>query len=175
MVNRSIQQKILKMKRRNRYVRLSGGQSKLTAVSEEFQGKDGKYHRIAVGKVSFSRQVINTGGGANNERMAQYFDAVRADNFFEVIPDAIPLTEPVKEMAKRYFTIIRETPRENRITIFQDRLGRIDLFYRGETCFFIELDFVTGECRRSRDYDKRRSAIDRYNNNRITWVEFLTP
>lgn len=164
------------MKRRNRYVRLSGGQSKLSRTEgEEFQGKDGKYHRVSVGKVSFSRQVVNTGGGANNERMAQYFDTVKADNFFEVIPDAMPLTEPVKAMARRYFAIIRETPKGNRITIFQDRLGRIDLFYLNELCFFVELDFVTGECRRSRDYDKRRSAIDKYNNNRIAWVETITP
>lgn len=151
------------MKRRNRYARLSGGQSKLTrSEGEEFVGKDGNYLRVSVGKVSFSKQVINTGRRLDVDVLQEYYSHVSAEKIADAKNDAL-----IKELSVAFANTQHVTV--HKITIFKDRLGSIELLCRGEECFFIELeDGVL--IKRSRVYDRRRTAIDRYNNNRIAWV-----
>lgn len=170
MANRSIQQKILKMKRRNRYSRFSGATTKVVERIEErleHVGEDKhrvKQVRVFVGLQSLSKQVINTGRGPNAERMQEYYGRAYAS---DGSPDK-KSDEVIKELLIAYARSERVSV--HKITVFKDSIGSIELLCKGEECFFVELE--NGELtRQSRVYNSRRTAFDRYNNNRIAWTE----
>ena len=180
VVNRTIQQKMLKMKRRGRFARFSGATTRLVqtrAVQYVVFDTETSSHveekRVPVGNVSLSKQVINTGRGPDPERMQEYYARVSKESYEEYLPEAMPLTEPMKEIAKRYAAIVKDTPRKNRLTLIQSDFYRLDIFSNGDECYFVEMDFVSEYIRRSRTYGKRRNAMTALNNNRITWAGSL--
>lgn len=170
MVNRSIQAKILKRKRRGRFARFSGATSKtVTKIVQrlETEGEDRvrvKDIEVFVGLVSLSKQVPK-GKGPNQERIAQYYDAVKT--LAERPQDEI--INQVKD--PRYAKIWKHTPVTNRINLVQDEFNRLDLFWHGSVWFFVNLDFRTKTITRSRDYGSRRFAMNRLEARSIQWVE----
>lgn len=177
MVNRVIQQKILKKKRGygrgKRYARFSGETSKF-AIRLDVAGKVGKDGRTVeylVGEVSLSKQVP-TGKGPNPERMQSYYARVHKQSFSEIIPPRTSVE--LKEWLKKYETIIAENPVPNRINLAKTREGKLDLLFITEGCVLIEVNY-SGLIRMSRPYSDKKTAIDRLKNNRVMWVETIYP
>lgn len=173
MGNRNMQQKLLKLKRRGRFARFSGSTAKHAVRIEKkvvMIGDDKtevKEFYIPVGKISLSKQVISTGRGPDAERMAQYYNAVKKESFF------VPLHEKTY-MLEQYEHVIKDTPKENWIRLETDDLaGFIDMLWCGQIYFFVEVDYIQKVIRRSRDYNGRKVAFDRYKNRRISWSSEL--
>lgn len=162
------------MKRKGRFAKFSGATT--TFIKERIAGIDaqGNEVRVPVGNVSLSKQVVNTGRGPNQERIAEYYARVSKESYEQYLPDAMPLTEPMKEIAKRYAAVVKETPRKNRLTLIQSDFYRLDIFMSGEECYFVEIDYCMETIRRSRTYGSKKYAYDRLNNNRITWSSMLS-
>lgn len=178
MANRGIQQKILKMKRRGRFARFSGATTRLVKTrviqhlvydSETSSHIEEKI--VPVGDVSLSKQVINTGGGPDPERMQEYYQRVSKESWESYIPDAVPLTEPIREMCKTYDRLVKETPKKNRVTLIQESVYRLDLFIHGDKHTFVEVDYTIERFSRSRPYDSLKSAFNALKRKRITWVD----
>lgn len=173
-MDRNIQQKILKMKRRNRYARLSGATSKAgekagpVPFTEDEHGntKTGKARVVLVGRISLSKQVINTGRGPDAERMAEYYNRVNK-------PDPRSLAEVYAVKDSRYQQVWNDIPPLNKITLVSNELGRLDMIWHGEDWFLVDLDYRKKIIRRSRNYGSRRAIMDRLANHRIVWVESL--
>ncbi len=77
----------------------------------------------------------------------------------------------------KYKTILDET-KEMHVNLVKNELGRLDLFFKtkpdGKTdWFFVDVDFVKKVFLRSRAYGTKRFAMDRLENNNVTWVERL--
>lgn len=100
--NRSIQQKIRKMKRRNRHAVFSGEQSKYAVRIDRgrFQGvtvvgngadediiPSGKHVVIPVGPISLSKAVMSTGRGPDAMRMQEYYQ--RLHSYDEPLPKTL--------------------------------------------------------------------------------------
>lgn len=178
MVNRSIEAKILKRKKWGRKARFSGATSKYASRLDTGRTTaNGVFVEIPVGKISFSKQVISTGRGPSAERMAEYYARVRS--FSEEIPPTKQrlMSEPFREMYNRYKEILDDT-KEMRIALVPDcAAGRTDLFFKmGHDEFFIvDIDYKKRTFRRSRIYGRKSVALDRWKNNRVTWVEHISP
>lgn len=173
MVNRSIQAKLLKKKRRGRYARFSGGDSRIHAKYVEVLKHEGedkvsvKTVKVYVGLVSLSNQVPK-GKGPDAERMAQYYHAVNAKSFeTRIIPEAFEIKDP------RYAKIWNETPSHHRITLTSDENNRLDLFIHDKAWFFVDLDYKRKVIRRSRDYGSKEFAMSRLAARSITWVDSI--
>lgn len=176
MANRSIQAKILKRKRRNRFAKFSGSSVKYAKgdrVREvsylEHIDEDKvtvKTKKVYVGVESFSKQVINTGRGPDKERMQTYYERVPTSFEPRTLAEVLGL---VKD--PRYATVWWETPATNKINVFVDGHARLDLFRHGQVSFFVELDFRTKTIRRSRDYSSVSTALKRFQLKSILWVE----
>lgn len=181
MVNRVIQQKILKKKRGygrgKRYARFSGEAtktvSKLVEVLEHIDEDKTriKIVEVYVGLESLSKQVP-TGKGPNPERMQSYYARVQKQSFSEIIPPRS--SSELKEWLKKYETIIAENPVPNRINLAKTREGKLDLLFITEGCVLIEVNY-SGLIRMSRPYSDKKTAIDRLKNNRVMWVETIYP
>lgn len=177
--NRSIEQKILKMKRRGRYAVLSGATSRIdqSRVVDYLihEGEDKvtvASKRVYVGPVSFSKQVINTGRGPSSERMQEYYQ--RVHSYDQALPQTLGLTEPMKELMKKYDEVLRETPREMHVNLVNNAGGRLDLFFAGTQFFFVDADLRKKEVRRSRIYGSREYAMKMLKYKTITWVEVIS-
>lgn len=178
MVNRSIQQKILKRKRRNRYAKFSGSTVKfakgdrtkevsyLVHIDEDKVKVETK--TVFVGVESFSKQVINAGRGPDKERMQSYYDHVPTSFEPRTLAEVLGL---VKD--PRYAKVWWDTPATNRINLFVDDNARLDLFTHGSVSFFVELDYRRKIIKRSRDYSSRATALKRLQLRSILWVEQL--
>lgn len=174
MANRTIQQKILKMKRRNRYARFSGGDTRAKErvgpipFIEDEQGntKTLAATRVLVGKISLSKQVINTGRGPDASRIAEYYNRMKA-------PDPRSLAEIYSIKDSRYQRVWDETPPTNRINLVSNELGRLDLIWHGENWFLVDLDYRTNKIKRSRDYGSKNAVMMRIQSHRVQWVEIL--
>lgn len=115
--NRSIAQKIRKMKRRNRHAVFSGATSQyavridrgkyqgVTIINEGQHNEDqipsGKHVVIPVGPISLSKAVMNTGRGPDAVRMQEYYQ--RLHSYDEALPKTlgftgIDTTKPVVKM-----------------------------------------------------------------------------
>lgn len=175
MANRSIQAKLLKMKRRKRFAVFSGSsvkalQGDATKVVEylEHEGMDKvrvKQTRVYVGVVSFSKQVVNTGRGPNAERMKEYYDRVPKENA-KTLAEYFNITKD-----KRYAQLWWETPPTNKVNLVEDGNNRLDLYFHGAIWFFVHIDFRKQTIIRSRDYGSRAFAMDRLQRRCISWVE----
>lgn len=173
-MDRRIQQKVLKMKRRNRFAKLSGATSKSKEragpipFTEDIHGntKTGKVRMVLVGKISLSKQVINTGRGPDAERMAEYYNRIKK-------PDPRSLAEVYAIKDSRYQQVWDEIPPFNKITLVSNELGRLDMIWHGENWFLVDLDYRKKIIKRSRDYGSRNAIMERLNNRRIVWVEQL--
>jgi len=181
MANRTIQQKILKIKRRHRYARFSGATSRFAGqkVHEHLiqEGEDKvtiKSQLIPVGPVSLSNQVINTGRGPDKERLQTYYARVTAKSFNAEMPIRRGWTTAEQELLERYDTIVKETPPERRISIVDDSSGKLDLFFTRTEAFFLDIDYKNKTFKRSVTYTSVAQALTRMKLKRITWVEQLS-
>ena len=158
--NRSLEQKILKMKRRNRYAVFSGATSR-------FHPQRTEGGRVLVGEISLSKAVMSTGRGPDPERMAQYYNAVRSlgDEDTEL---------PQSKLMARYNAVVKEE-KMMRITLVHNQLGRLDLFFYSNrnVWFFVDVDFKKDTFKRSREYGSKPKALDALKNKRVCWVEHL--
>lgn len=196
--NRSIEQKILKRKRRNRFARLSGAPSKSgervgpTPFTEDEYGNTTtlKTKMVLVGPVSLSKQVVNTGRGPDAVRMQEYYQ--RIHSYDEALPKTLGFTgidtskrvikvglhgkrtqgDP-NELIKKYQEIIRDTPKEMRICLLDDHLARLDLFFNYQQWFFVEMDYRKKSIKRSTIYSSRTMAMKMLEIHNITWVETI--
>ena len=176
MVNRTIEAKKLKRKRRGRYAKFSGSTVKhsrgdrMKEISYLEHIDDDKVRvkttTVFVGVESFSKQVINTGRGPDKERMQSYYDRVPTSFEPRTLAEVLGL---VKD--PRYASVWWETPATNKVNLLADDFARLDLYFHGTDWFFVELDFQAKIIRRSRDYSSRQTAILRLKLKTILWVE----
>jgi len=179
--NRTIEQKILKIKRRNRHAVFSGETTKYVdkegpiPFTEDVYGntKTGKAKRILVGEVSLSKAVINTGRGPDAVRMQEYYQ--RIHSYDEALPKTLGFTGPMKEMMDNYSRIVKETPREMRIRLVDNHTGTLDLFFESYShqFFFVDVDYKKKLIRRSKIYASKKFAMRMLELKAITWVEQL--
>lgn len=177
--NRSIEQKKLKMRKRGRYVRFSGGLTRLAHTRDVDvliqEGEDRvkvKTVEVYVGPASFSKQVINTGRGPEAIRMQEYYQ--RIHSYDQALPKTLGLTEPMKEMGERYEHILREQ-KDMYINLVNNAHGRLDLFFNMTQWFFVDVDFRKKFWRRSRIYGSKAYALKMLTNKTVTWVETISP
>jgi len=185
MGNRNIQSKILKMKKRHRYARFSGETSRFVervgpvAFTEDEHGnvKTGETKMILVGKISLSRQVINTGRGPDPERMQEYYGRVSAKSYQSNVPPTIGMTEPMKECQELISRLRGSVPETNCLRLVDNHTGMLLLFWasNGKVWFFIDVDYRTKTFRRSCEYNKKETALSRLRNHRVGWVEVYSP
>lgn len=178
MVNRTIEAKKLKRKRRGRYAKFSGStvkyakgdQTREISYLEHIDDDKVKVvtKTVYVGVQSFSKQVINTGRGPDRERMQDYYNRVPTAIEPRTLAEVLGL---VKD--KRYAQVWWETPATNRVNLLADDFARLDLYSHGTVWFFVELDFEKKIIRRSRDYNSRQTAMSFLKLRRILWVEQL--
>lgn len=189
--NRSIEQKILKMKRRNRHAVFSGASAKYAVridrgrfqdVTTVGNGADediipsGKHVVIPVGPVSLSKAVMSTGRGPDAVRMQEYYQ--RIHSFDTALPETIGLSECMKEMkkfelTKRYQEFIKGVPRELHINFINDDQARLDLFFSGTQFFWVEVNYKERFWRRSAIYSSKKMAVTFLECNKITWAETI--
>lgn len=187
--NRTIEQKKVKMKRRNRHAVFSGSSAKyatridrgrydsVTTVgngADEDQVPSGKHVVIPVGPVSLSKAVINTGRGPDAVRMQEYYQ--RVHSYDQALPETLGLSEHMKEMkkfelTKRYAEFILGVPRELHINFVNDDQARLDLFFSGTQFFWVEVNYKERYWRRSAIYGSKAVAITFMKCGSITWAE----
>lgn len=180
MANRTIQQKIRKLKRHRRFARFSGSTTKHAVrveVAIEHISEDKariKEILVPVGPIHLSKHVVNTGRGPNNERMQQYYAAVKAKSFEKEIP--IRTNVRMERWLKQYDKVITETPRQNHFNILSTKYICLDLFFKQveKIWFFVEIDYQEQTIKRSRDYGSKETALDRLKNGRLAWIEELS-
>ena len=173
MANRTIQQKLRKLKRRHRFARFSGGQTKFARErATGIFGPDGKEIYVPIGPISLSKQVPK-GKGPNAERMQQYYNSVRPDSFKEPIP--VRTNKQMAEWLRTYHAIIEEAGKLSQINLSTTRKGSLDLLFRraSKECYFVEINYEEQFFRRSKVYSSRETALDRLKNRRIAWEEYL--
>lgn len=200
--NRSIQQKILKMKRRNRHAVFSGDTSKfmtrdVVKLEYPLDPNTGKVEQdkvrlkrfaVPVGPISLSKAVINTGRGPDAVRMQEYYQ--RVHSYDQALPDTIGAVsiDHLKsqrrsegglrlkdfDLGQKYTEFIKGTPKEMRICLFEDDLARLDLYFNITQWFFVEANYVRGSLRRSTIYKSRDVAMALFKMDKITWVETLS-
>lgn len=189
MVNRSIEQKKLKMKRRNRYAVFSGATARFaTRVTEvlEHVGEDKTRVRrieVLVGPVSFSNQVINTGRGPSSERMAEYYTRVTPGSFLKEVPPTIgyrpsdDFVGPVQKSSREdvYRSLLKQQSKDVRwISIVSDEHGTLDLLFSNREWFFVEINHRKKIIRRSRVYGSKAFALGRLQSKSVMWIETIT-
>lgn len=202
--NRSTQQKILKMKRRNRHAVFSGATSKYAVRVDNGRWKDvakvgqepnedwvptGRHVEIPVGPVSLSKAVISTGRGPDAVRMQEYYQ--RIHSYDKSLPEtigAMPIDQLQTgrksesglrlkdfDLGKQYSEFIKGTPKEMRICLFEDDIARLDLYFNTTQWFFVEVDYIRSKLRRSAIYKSRAVAMTLFEMDKITWVETISP
>lgn len=182
--NRSIEQNIRKIKRRNRFARLSGATSRSaervgpTPFTEDEYGNTttGKTKMVLVGPISLSKAVISTGRGPDAVRMQEYYQ--RIHSFDQALPETIGLSDCMKEMKKfeltdRYKKFILGVPKELHVNFLNDVNARLDLFFCGTQFFWVEVNFKERFWRRSAVYSSKRLAVAFLECNKITWAETI--
>lgn len=201
MANRSIEQKKLKMKRRNRHAVFSGAttrhvQMRDVTVLDPVLKTDGtvdedkvriKTVRVLAGQVSLSKAVINTGRGPNHEAMQDYYR--RIHSYDEALPATIG-SMPIDQLAigrrtesglrlkdfdlaQRYSEFIKGTPKECRIRLVDNHTGVLDLYFTLNQWFFVDVDYQKKSLRRSKIYPSKAYAISMMTAHHITWVETI--
>jgi len=177
MANRTIQQKILKMKRRKRHAVFSGNTAKYAVRIDRgrFEGTtttgdgdvvpSGKHVTIPVGNISLSRAVVNTGRGPDKERMQTYYD--RLASFNKEIPPT--LSERLDQEA------FRSHDKERSINYLKDEFARLDLFFLGPRWYWVEVNYKKKFWRKSETYRTKAMADVVLENNMIRWVETISP
>ena len=185
------------MKRRGRKARFEGATSKYVGMSTGKPTPNGLSYLVPVGPVSLSKTVINTGRGPNQERIAEYYNRIRdwkplpSLGTKKIIVEEVFETKTLQEdgryligqstrrvnLTEEYGKILEEC-KEMHIALVPDcHLGRTDLFFKSGSneWFIVDIDYKTRTFRRSRIYGRKETAIDRWKNNRVTWVERIAP
>jgi hypothetical protein len=177
--NRSLEQKKLKMKKRGRFARFSGATTKFASsyvdVVEHVDDDTTtvKTIEVFVGKPSLSKAVISTGRGPDAERMQEYYQ--RVHSFDQALPQTLGLTGPMKELKERFDKIVNETPKINKLCLFDHpEIGQVYIFYTSTQYFFVETQLKEKKIRRSRIYGSMKYARKMYAANQVTWVEVIS-
>lgn len=180
MVNRSIEQKIRKMKRRGRFATFSGKTARFAARIDRGRiDKEGNFVVIPVGPIHLSKTVMSTGRGPDQERMQSYYQ--RLNSFDEALPKTLGMTfegkgmtTPMCELALKYKELVKEH-KNMFVRLLDDELATLDMFFASgkREFFFVEMDKRKKTLRRSMVYSKREYAMACLNHNTITWVEAL--
>lgn len=189
--SRASQAKLRKKYRRGRYARFSGATTKFAVRIEQRMlregdvGEDGKPVRfgsieeqetkvrikdvhIFVGPVSLTTQVVNgSKSSVNSERMQSYFANVRKKDDPLTVAEVFGITD------SRYQKVWDETPSINRINLYSNELGRLDMYWCESHYFFVEVDKIEAIIKRSRQYGSPQRAKDAAKNDDIRWVEFI--
>jgi len=177
MANRNIQQKMLKMKRRNRYAVFSGASTKYAERVDIGKVDDkGRHVRILVGPVSLSNQVISTGRGPDSERMKLYYD--RIHSFGQKVPPTLGASEPLMELINNYKeTLKRDNPRLLRTSLVKNITGTLDLFFEvNKSYFFVEVDYKKKIVKRSQTFrTKEMAMLFLLELKKVKWVEVTSP
>lgn len=181
MANRSIQNKIRKMKRRGRFATFSGKTARFAArIDRGRVDNEGKHIVIPVGPIHLSKSVISTGRGPDAERMQEYYQ--RLNSFDEALPKTLGLTfggrgmtTPMWEMMLKYKELINEH-KNMFVRLMDDELSTLDMFFSStqHQYFFVELDKRKGLMRRSIIYSKREYAMISLKNQTVTWIESIS-
>lgn len=165
------------IKQKGRFARFSGATAKYAVRIElavKHTGEDKtevKELQIPVGPVKLPRHVVNTGRGPNPERMQQYYNAVNAKSFEKPVP--LRMEPEMERWLEEFKSIVKETPITNRIKLAETQEGTMWLFFSQTFWFFVDIDYIDQEIKRSRDYDSKQTAMDRLKNKRISWIERL--
>lgn len=186
--NRSIQQKIRKMKRRGRFAVFSGAATKYAVRIDRGRTDDeGKHIVIPVGPISPSKQVMSTGRGPDATKMQEYYQRLHSyDQSLPATIGAVPIERLITErrtesglrikdfdLAEKYADYIKGVPKNMFICIIEDDFARLDLYFNHTQWFFVEVDFKKKWIRRSLVYSKREYAMAMLREESITWVEQL--
>lgn len=189
--NRSVENNIRKMRRRNRHAVFSGASAQyavridrgryedVTKVgngAEEDLIPSGKNVVIPVGPISLSKAVMSTGRGPDAVRMQEYYQ--RIHSYDQALPETIGLSDHMKEMKKfeltqRYAEFIRGVPRELHINFLKDENARLDLFFSGTQFFWVEVNYRERFWRRSKIYPSKKIAVTFMEVDAITWAETI--
>jgi hypothetical protein len=164
-----------RIKQKGRFARFSGETTKF--VNTRNTGvidKDGKDIYVPVGPIKLPSHVVNVGRGPNQERMQQYYNAVKPESFLE--PLKLRTGPQMFKWLQEYVNVLKETPINNRITLAEGPNGRLDLFFAqsAKEWFFVEIDYSKVYIRYSRKYTSKKTALDRLSNQRVTWEGYLT-
>lgn len=178
--------KLRKNARRGRYARFSGSTTKFAVRIEEKllhngdTGEDGKpivlkedqvrlkRVELYVGPASLSRQVVNgSKSSVNAERMVTYFQNVRKKD------DPLTIAELFGVHGSKYQHVWEETPTTNRLCIYSNELGRLDMYYHGRIYFFVEVDVIMQTIKRSREYGSPDRAKQAAKLGLIQWEETI--
>jgi hypothetical protein len=171
MANRSIQQKMLKMKRRNRFAVFSGATTKYASRTVEVLHHEGedkvsvKRIEVLVGNVSLSKAVISTGRGPSQERMAEYYHRVNHESYTTKLAEDEGIKHPT------YIHKYWDLGCFHSIKLVENDFGRLHLFFSTKVWFFVDVDYRKGIVRRSRDYGSKAFAMARLQNKMVTWVD----
>lgn len=198
--NRSIEQKIRKMARKNRHAVFSGATTKCVErmdtgkfemVATVDKGKvslksSGKHVAIPVGPISLSKAVMSTGRGPDAVRMQEYYQ--RIHSFDTALPETIGAVSidkvtsgrrseggklRLKDLENTYADFIKGVPKEHHISYLDDEFARLDLFFSGNQFFWVEMNYQKKFCRRSAVYSSKVIAEAFMNTDTITWVETI--
>lgn len=174
MGKREDQAKLRKKHRRGRYARFSGSTTRFAVrLEDRLQHIDEttakiKQVEIYVGPTSFSNQVVNGGKSSiNSERMEEYYTRVRTKD------QPLTVAEVFGVKNSPYQKVWDETPRTNCVSFYSNELGRLDMYWHGSLCFFVEIDTIEKTIKRSRDYGSITLAKKAEYTNKITWVETI--
>lgn len=180
MASRAEQAKLRKNARRGRYARFSGATTKFAVrVAERLEHIDEdkvkiKQVEVYVGPASLSRQVVNgSRSSVNTERMESYFRNVRTKD------QPLTVAEIFGVHGSKYQRIWDETPTTNRLCIYSNDLGRLDMYYyldsnyHKSVYFFVEVDTIMQTIKRSREYGSPDRAKQAARLGRISWEETI--
>jgi hypothetical protein len=160
MVNRVLEAKVFKMRRRNRKAKFSGGVTKLVGD-----------------KVSLSRQVINTGPTPNKEVLARYQESARGlavnINWLNSRYPRQDISPDRKAALDRAHAIANEIPQMMYVSVIENHHQRCRLYFNSSKTSFLLVheDFKHGVYRRSMTYMDKDRLLSRWYQNKVTWVE----
>lgn len=133
----------------------------------------------------FSAAMINTGQGVDTSKMNdndlfRYHDRLRS--IHDPIPTTItigapnsPRTAVLSRLSEQKRLIqsdfFQKIQTFNFIMLRSGKVNRLKMFFSGNEAFFIEENLLTGVAKRSVIYKGREKAMNRYRQERITWVE----
>lgn len=150
MANRTIQAKVLKMRRRGRFKTFSKG------LISTGQGPNGNVIAEYV-----ARARINPKQAALDARF----------------PGAGGTAPKRVEVLKKLEKMLNSTPVERSVILFNGRFKRISLYFTEDhTIFFFMEEWIgTDQVRRSITYSNRTRAMQVYRAGKVVWVESTTP
>jgi hypothetical protein len=163
MANRSIQAKILKMKRRNRKKRFSTERLKVHSRGPGFQALT-QYSRNQIEPPDPFLEVLFPPKIYTPEEMRQH----------EAKPGIRSVNDwPRAEAIRRYYEMIQEIDEDKRVIIFDATLRKVWLYFNTAKgiCFLIEFDYRLLKMKKSFSYPSPIRAKECFQKKQIQWCE----